>query len=224
MSEQTLTIAAQAGQLGDFFRDTITKAVEDGGITPELLKAAQDNPDVLGQRVMKAILAVANMGSFVDSQLLEPVSLVILGGCESFDPSSFFKGDKDEQPDKIPFWLGDSDFTDNFLGKVETDVAPATIRIYKLKEDANDARIIPEIGEEVAETTLFHFYEMLKKQPSGEDGDLLTDGKDNIFYIKDKVGELWAVRCRWESDEWNVYADSVTDPYEWRAGDQILSR
>lgn len=218
-------IHAQAGQLGDLVRDVLIAKAESGEITEEMLAEVLKNPDIFQGKALTAALQVACMGSLVDNELFEPVTLVTVAGAESFDPATFFKNNQDEQPDKIKFWLGDSDFTDNFLGKAETNIPAITLRTHKLKEDANDAQIIPALGgEEIVETTLHHFYEMLKKQPNGEDGTLLTDGKGNIFYIRDANSTLWAVGCHWISDEWGVYAVPVTDRVKWYAGHQIFSR
>jgi hypothetical protein len=36
--------------------------------------------------------------------------------------------------------------------------------------------------------------------------------------------QLWAVNVNWNSDGWNVYANSVENPNKWNAGNQVLSR
>lgn len=38
--------------------------------------------------------------------------------------------------------------------------------------------------------------------------------------------EIWAVNANWNFDDryWNVEANSVDNPYDWDAGNQILSR
>lgn len=203
----------------------LTEKVEKGEMTVGMLDEVLKNPDIFKEEVAKAAFQEAGMGSLVDSQMLELITSANVDGCESFDPAAFFKSDKDEQPDGIKFWLSDSNFTDNFLGKVETNVAPATLRIHKLREEASDGEIIPELGgEEIVETTLFHLYQMIKRQPSGEDGDLLTDGYVNIFYIRDQRGELWAVYCYWYGGGWSVYVFPVTTPSRWLANFQVCSR
>jgi len=35
---------------------------------------------------------------------------------------------------------------------------------------------------------------------------------------------LWAVNVNWNSDGWNVNANSVTDPNKWNEGNQVFSR
>jgi hypothetical protein len=73
-------------------------------------------------------------------------------------------------------------------------------------------------GEAKVETTLTELWDMLKKQPKGEDGDLLINGYANIFYIKDAEGVLRAVLVHWFAAGWFVSADSVELSLEWSAG------
>jgi len=79
-------------------------------------------------------------------------------------------------------------------------------------------------GEAKAETTLFEMYQLLKKQASGGEGELLTNGYANIFYIKDMSGVLRAVSGNWGDGGWRVYAIAVEDPGDWDAGYRVFSR
>jgi hypothetical protein len=48
---------------------------------------------------------------------------------------------------------------------------------------------------------------LLKRQPNGEEGVLLIDGKDNVFYAIGKDHQLWAVSANWHPDVWYVEAE-----------------
>lgn len=158
--------------------------------------------------------------------LLEHVASITLPAIAFFSAKDHFQVGK---VDGVKMgWIGEG-FTRAFLGgtgKVETSVAAATLRIHKLLKGSVDDPIIAELGgEEVAETTLVHMWEMMKAQSHGQRGDLLTDCYANIFYIKDARGVLWAVDCRWNSGTgcWLVSAHSVTSKYKWCADLQVVS-
>ncbi|MGI0134738.1 MAG: hypothetical protein ACREBW_07270, partial [Candidatus Micrarchaeaceae archaeon] len=123
-------------------------------------------------------------------------------------------------------WIG-SNFQNNFGRKVEENVAAAELKIHKLLEASRDMPIIHELGgEEVAETTLAHMWEMLKRQGRGESGTLLVNGYANILYIRDVNSVLWAVDCGWHSVNrgWGVGAGSVGFPGRWGGGGRVVSR
>lgn len=161
------------------------------------------------------------------SNLLEFVTEVTLPVIATFSTKDHFKvGEVDGV--KIG-WLGEN-FQKHFLagdGKVETNVAEATLRIYRLKKWSVDGPVIAELGgEEVAETTLAQIFEMMKAQGKGQKGNLLTNGYANIFYIRDVNGILWAVDCNWGTSrgDWDVSAYSVASPYGWGADGRVVSR
>lgn len=161
------------------------------------------------------------------TDLLELVATVALPAIGIFRTLDHFKVDRGVE---VPIgWIGDN-FRCMFLsgdGKLETDVAEATLRVHRLVKSSADAPIIAELGgEEVAETTLAYMFELMKRQNRGQDGVLLTNGWANIFYIRDAKGVLWAVFCNWYSGYryWYVEAVPVTDPNRWYDGYQVISR
>jgi hypothetical protein len=104
-------------------------------------------------------------------------------------------------------------FTEWFLsddGKIEDPIGSQELRYGNLTKDSVDRPIIEELGGEAkAETTLSELYDLLKKQAKGEEGDLLTNGYANIFYIKNTEDVLRAVYVLWDGDGWFVPANSV---------------
>ncbi len=155
------------------------------------------------------------------SALLEFVTTIELPAVDTFVAREKFREDK--ETDGVKIWSLGSNFTNHFLGKTETVVAKATLRIQKLRKSSLDKPILTELGD-TAETTLAHFWELLKKQGHGEEGDLVINGYANIAYIRDTKGTLWAVLARWIAGYgWRVFANSVGNPFGWDAGVQVIS-
>lgn len=159
----------------------------------------------------------------VVKKLLTLVTTVKVATVEHFVANEKFIEGKTTDGVKIA-WIGDN-FKANFLEKTENGVETTELKIHKLDQDSLDAPIIAELGD-ADETTLAHFWELLKKQGSGQKGDLLTNGYANIAYIRDENMGLWAfyVHCRAGSGGWGVGAYSVEDPLRWDAGNQVVSR
>jgi len=151
--------------------------------------------------------------------LLEEVGIVNLPSIGKFIARSYFTRDSKE----VKFYGFGSNFENNFLDKVEEAQAETTLRISKLKKDSLDKPILDELGC-TKETTLANIRELLKKQPKGESGKLLTNGYANIFYVRDAVSVLWAVGVYWLGVGWRVHAYSVSSPNEWGGGYQVFSR
>ncbi len=119
-------------------------------------------------------------------------------------------------------YLGDN-FREHLLAKVEESQAGVELCYSRLKNDSLDALILAELGNQ-AETTLASIWELLKKQPNGESGVLLTNSLANIFYVRDANGVLWAVDVYWKGGGWRVFAGSFKYPREWDEGCQAFSR
>lgn len=194
-------------------------------------KAAADRILARGDQ-LKAILqpAFTRLGAevaLVDSALLEPVTFLNLSAVEAFSAKEKFA--IGTQDGVVIGWHGDN-FKKHFLngvGKNEIDVPEVQLRVHKLRKGSVDGPIIKELGgEEIVETNLATMFEAMKKQGSGQAGDLLVNGYANIFYIRDDNGTLWAVFCRWYSDYryWLVEAFPVTSPNDWVADYQVFSR
>ena len=124
-------------------------------------------------------------------------------------------------PKKIT-WLSDL-FREWFWGKIEPPMAKTELRYAKLTKNSVDGPIMDELGG-VKETTLAEIYALMKRQPNGEQGVLLTNGWANIFYIRDQKSVLRTVYVSGHGDGWSVGADFFGFLYGWRIGRQVFSR
>jgi len=160
----------------------------------------------------------------VDSALLEPITIVSLPGAEAFSVKEKFAIG---MQDGVEIGWHGGDFKEYFLGKNEIDVPAQQPRVHKLRRMSKDAPIIAELGgEELVAINLATMFELMKKQGTGQTGDLLVNGYANIFYIKDDTGTFWAVDCVWSSDDgfWLVGAYPITRRSGWDADSQVFSR
>lgn len=216
----TLSSRVADDQLGQFFRKTSAIA--------DRLGKSLDFDDVMEglQLIHDGKLKKAAKPETAIAQVLEFVQTVEVQGCDGFTAKEKFREGKTTDGVKIA-WLG-SNFKGNFLdgkGKVEESVSPATLRVHKLKTASLDAPMLAELGD-TAETTLSQFWELLKKQGTGQKGPFLVNGYANIAYIRDMNGTLWAVDAGWGSGRggWCVEAFSVSGPDGWRADCLVVSR
>ena len=160
------------------------------------------------------------------SGLLRKFTEVMATGVQRFVARDAFG---ENNADGIKFYLWPN-FVNNYLGKIEEDVKPATIVIHRLEKASRNDKIMAELGIDIKTKKgvikLAHFREMLKVQAQGQEGLLLVNGYANMAYIEDEKGKGWAVYAYWYSSyrEWRVFADSVEDPCEWFQGDRVLSQ
>lgn len=151
---------------------------------------------------------------------------------ERFVVTDFFR----EDSEAVKFGGFYGSFKGDFLkgdGKIEKPTGEQVLRYGDLRQMAPDLpqkegqlAIITELGGKAkAETTLRGMYHQLEKQGHGQkEGVLLTDGRANIFYIRNQCGVLRAVRADWRAGGWDVCANSVEDPDAWYAGHRAFSR
>ena len=122
-------------------------------------------------------------------RFLRQLHAVSVTGTARFVAKDFFTRDNSS----MKFWYFGDNFCKNFLPKVEEGIPAAELAVWRLEQSAVDDQIRGELGKEREETTLAHFYELLSRQPYGEEGTLLVNGWCNIFYVRDAKGNLWAV-------------------------------
>jgi hypothetical protein len=157
----------------------------------------------------------------------KPALLALLGSVDVGAVPEFVARDKfttKDTPDGVQLYWMNETFQHNFLGKVETDVPECTFQKSRLTKGSLDKPILKELGDR-ATISLAHLWELLKKQPKGEKGSLLTNGYANICYVEDERGTLWAVDADWYSGRgWYVDASSVSGPHDWGAASRVFSR
>lgn len=162
----------------------------------------------------------------------QPEPLIIPVGTTVVSPTTvpfaakdhFVVNTKPSAPVRIASLWGDTAW---FTEKVEYPFRGSTLKYGKLSRWSVDGPMIAELGgEEQAETTLTELFALMSAQPNGKSGPLLTDGRVNIFYIKDATGSLSAVHVRWHAIDggWHVNASSVTYPCEWHDGSRVFFR
>jgi hypothetical protein len=91
-----------------------------------------------------------------------------------------------------------------------------------------------EILKEIGEHGIFSISEVLaviklmtERQPNGEEGDLLTNGRPNIIYVRvDDPTAIVSVHTFWNSAhcEWNLNKLSFYDGSGWNDGGRVLVR
>lgn len=118
------------------------------------------------------------------------------------------------------------DIRDYRAGKVKKVKGVAIPRFHHdLVKDSLDKTIIADLGgESMVEVTLFGICELMKPQFNGEPGALLTDGRTNIFYVRDANGALVALYVSWNDGDWFANISSIENPGWWLAGCRVFSR
>jgi hypothetical protein len=116
------------------------------------------------------------------------------------------------------YYLGEN-FQKWFGSKVEENIPAATLSSRKLTQNSLDGPIKAELGES-HETFLCWLFEKIEAQADGREGELLVNGRANIFYINGRVvGAGWGA-----GGGWRVCAYEVANPGEWCAGCRVFSR
>lgn len=179
------------------------------------LQAAVEGKFAAGELVVAAKTATAKLLAFVTS--------VTVPSVKHFAAAEHFRHGETVEGVKCYLW---GNFKTQFGEKIEKNVTECKLRVHKLLRNSRDLNIRTEITEEKEETFLAHIWEMLKLQPTGEKGALLTNGYANIFYVRDTEGVLWAVDAHWSafSSEWILHARSVERPHVWSSDSQVFSR
>lgn len=89
------------------------------------------------------------------------------------------------------------------------------LRISRMVKAFKFAPVIEELGDKAA-TTFGRVWQMIEKQPHGEEGDLLVNGNANFFLIEgtDKV-----LYCLWNPVDryWHFRVYPFSSSREWRA-------
>ena len=170
------------------------------------------------------VTEVMSRSSFMVEQL--PVVITHATSDRFVADDNFSLGVSDDAKAKISY-LGNN-FVAWFLGsrgKVEEASSnEQTLSCVRLKEPLVDGPIIEELGGvEKAEATLSEMFSLLGEQKDGEEGNLLTDGRANIFYVRDSVGVLRSVSLSWSGIGWVIGARSTDSPVLYGVDSRVFS-
>lgn len=119
-------------------------------------------------------------------------------------------------------WLG-ANFAGRFAVKVERYSVTPSLRVYTLNRVSRSIGIAEELRPSF-ETSLADIWCLLKRQPNGEAGALLTNAIPNLFFVRDVAGELGVVDVLWSGAGWEVGASSLTRNRPWPAGLRVIAR
>ncbi len=107
------------------------------------------------------------------------------------------------------------DFTENFLRKIEEPTDEREIYCYISRRPSNPHSILAMLGgEEKAKANLSAIYFLMKQQGRGEDGHLLSDNRENIFFVPNAPGVVETIRLNWHKHGWEIESNRMSDyPY-----------
>lgn len=95
-----------------------------------------------------------------------------------------------------------SSFKDMLKETVGSLTSQQPIFSYQLLQESSVSRLIPLFGGlQALPTPLAAMLSLLKQQPQGEEGILLTNGQANCFFIR-TYGELFVVSAYWHVPEY----------------------
>lgn len=156
--------------------------------------------------------------------LLGPATIVRVSGYDRFVVADNFKVDRSgNAPVRIACVAG----LYPFPGLVEKNVASTELNIRECHKPSWCSDLIVELGSE-CEMTFSHLFELLKRQPSGEEGLLITTGHGNIVFIRNAAEIFFAVSAHWDrlgGGDWYIYARKV-EKETWPFGvySRVISR
>jgi len=151
------------------------------------------------------LVVVKNTTTRAKEKLLELITTVRVSGEKKFVAKNNFNTINE---DGVKIFDIYKNFLENFLDKVEENIPDAELKSHVLLKDSCDLNIIFELGKNY-ETRLAYIWSLMKLQPNGEDGVLLTNSYANVFYVRDIEGILWGVDVGWYSKGWIVNAGSI---------------
>jgi hypothetical protein len=187
--------------------------------------AIQETARIAYEALTKAEAYLVRVAPAEPKKLLRLMTTVNVAAVEKFVTKEYFKVDTSEKA-KVKIALLLADFSTHFLPKVEEGSLPGELRVHRLLAWSLDAPIMAELGDpRFFSTTLADLWVMLEKQPSGEEGVLLTNGWTNNFYIHDQNETLWGVNAFWYAGRggWLIGAQSVGSLVGWYEGIQVLT-
>ena len=178
----------------------------------------------VGDTFARILPVLRGLGEVVMAKRLRHVGAVSFPALrKNHDPREFF-----QNRDGLYVW---NDFRNQILpvaSPMKKRTPKAKISIFDLTVAMTDEEIETELGDaHIFEDTgiaCAYLKEMLTRQKSGEEGDLLVNGYANILYVRGVNSEVFAVHVHWDaaSRGWHVHAFRLDDCH-WCAGDRVLS-
>jgi len=108
-------------------------------------------------------------------------------------------------------YIGDN-FQSWFKGRIEDPLGEKELRFGKLTKNSIDGPIIEELGGKAkAETTLTEVHDQMSKQSNGEEGNLLVNGRWNIFYVPQEVNRISSTRFSYIDSEGRTIEEKITN-------------
>jgi hypothetical protein len=181
------------------------------------LKGVNDEQRGKLYKRFQAIVERTGEGKSLDFDFVMNKLQIIHDGVDLFDPHKFFQN-------REGLWRSDA-FVRQILSvakKTERIQLPEHVSCFVLPKNMNDAEVRKGLGD----NHVFSATEgcavitgMISRQPNGENGDLINDGKANIFYVRGKDDEVFTVDVDWNAGgrNWVVSANQFGS-YPWFAG------
>ena len=164
----------------------------------------------------------SGLAAGAEFKLLDPVKETKIGRIEKFVAAEAFRiGSRIGGRTLSAIGLN---FTQHFLGVVETDVPAISLRGWTLLYTTGDKSLIKALGGEQEAAVPFLAY-VHRLMEMGEEGAGHTDWRSNFAYMRSPIdGRLWAVH--WSvnyADEWTIGAVYVPHPhFDWRSGSRLF--
>jgi len=107
-------------------------------------------------------------------------------------------------------------------------IPPAEVRAlykYELSKDLSSTSLLSFLGGREKATVNFNYAcVLMAKQPNGEEGELLTNGRSNIFFVSQGHDfPLYILRVAWYGGGWKESIWILSNPDKWTKGDQVFS-
>lgn len=185
-------------------------------ISGEEMQYLISNPAELKKRLLALKKESATVG-FTETALLRPVATIVASGKDDLDEDAFFQTRKGE------IWVSES-FRETFGSTFrKSRVSSRSYVACELKQNAYDTDIRKDLPKPHL-SKLGEIARLIKAQRGGMSGILLTNGRANIFYVKAKNGEVFAVDVIWYAGdrEWNVGDWRLDEDGDWGAGNRVL--
>jgi hypothetical protein len=172
--------------------------------------------------VLTCLLVLAAHPAGAEFKLLESVKETRIGSIEKFVAAEAFRiGSRIGGRTLSAIGLN---FTQHFLGIVETGVPAISLSGWTLRYTTGDKSLIKALGgeHEAAVPYLAYVHRLMEM---GEEGGGHTDWRSNFAYLRSSIdGRLWAVH--WSvnyANEWTIGAVHVPHSHlDWRSGSRLF--